>query len=69
MKFIVIEIQTNSDGTVGNIVSAHDTQEQAESQYHSILAAAAISELPAHAAALLTSEGYCIEYRCYRHGE
>lgn len=69
MKFIVIEIQTNSDGTVGNIVQAFDTQEQAESTYHSILASAAISKLPVHAAALMTNEGYCMEYRCYKHGD
>ena len=67
MKFIVIEIQTNSDGTVGNIVQSFDTQEQAESVYHSILASAAISQLPEHAAAIMTSEGYCMESRCYHH--
>ena len=67
MKFIVIELQTNGDGTVGNLVTAHDTRNEAESAYHSVLAAAAISALPRHAAVLLTSEGTLIDSRCYEH--
>lgn len=69
MKYIVIEIQTNADGTVGNIVQAFDSQDQAESAYHGVLASAAVSRLPKHAAVIMTDEGYCMEYRCYHHGE
>lgn len=67
MKYVVIELQTNSDGTVGNLVTAHDTRNAAESAYHSVLAAAAISALPKHAAVLLTSEGTLLDSRCYEH--
>lgn len=67
MKYIVIELQTSGD-SVADIVTAFDSQDAAESQYHSVLAAAAISQLDCHAAALMTSEGYCMEYRCYHHG-
>lgn len=65
MKYIVLELQTNSDGTVGNIVYAYDTQPEAESKYHAVLSAAAISGLPAHAALLVTSLGTVLESRCY----
>ena len=68
MKYIVIELQTNEDGSVGNIVSTYDTMEQAESKYHTILAAAAVSQVPDHAATLLTSEGYTLDSKCYTHG-
>lgn len=67
MKYLVIEIQTNSDGTVGNIVTAHGDRNQAESAYHGILAAAAISALPQHAAVMLTSEGTYLASQCYEH--
>lgn len=67
MKHIVIELQTNEDGTVGTLVTAHETRNAAESAYHSVLAAAAISALPQHAAVLLTSEGTLIDSRCYEH--
>jgi hypothetical protein len=67
MKYVVIELQTNSDGTVGNLVTAHDTRNAAESAYHSVLAAAAVSALPKHAAVLLTSEGTLLDSRCYEH--
>jgi hypothetical protein len=43
MKYLVIEIQTNSDGTVGNLISSYDNRNEAERQYYLILAAAAIS--------------------------
>ena len=67
MKYIVIELQTDGD-SVANIVTSFDDQDAAESQYHSVLAAAAISGLDAHAATIMTNEGYCMEYRCYHHG-
>ena len=66
-KFIVLEIQTNVDGTVGNVVTAYDDRNQAESAYHSILASAAVSQLPVHAAVILTNGGYAYEHHCYEH--
>ena len=67
MKYIVIELQTNSDGTVGNIVTAYDSRDEAESHYHTVLAAAALSTLPTHAAVLMASDGGYIDAKCYRH--
>lgn len=66
-KYILIELQTNKDGTVGNIVTAYDNLDQAESAWHSVLAAAAISTLPVHAAVLLNNSGEVVESRHYEH--
>lgn len=67
--YIVMEIQTNSDGTVGTLVNAYDSREQAESSYHTILAAAALSSCPCHAAVLLTEQGLILANGYYEHGE
>lgn len=65
MKFLAIEIQTYEDGTVGNLVYAYDELNQAESKYHAILSAAALSELPMHAAVLLRSDGASLSSKFY----
>ena len=73
MQYYIIEIQQNAAGEFGHIVHwAYDTDPtkarlKAESKYHEVLAAAAISELPQHSASLLTSDGRCIMNQCYRH--
>lgn len=66
-KYIVIEIQTMADGTVANVTTAYDSQNAAESAYHTILAAAAVSELPCHAAIVVSSEGFPLMHQCYKH--
>lgn len=66
-KYIVMELQTNVDGTVGNIVTSHDTLDEAYSKYHYILAAAAVSTLPSHAAVLLNGDGDMVNHYCFRH--
>lgn len=68
-KYIVIELQTAADGSVGNIVTACDDRRDADAKYHTILAAAAKSGLPAHAAVLMTSQGYALRNECYTNGE
>lgn len=67
MKHVVLEIQTNPDGTVGTLVSSFDGRLEAESAYHSVLAAAAISDLPCHTAVLLTSDGEQWRAEHYEH--
>lgn len=67
MKYLVIELQTYDDGTVGNIVDAFDDELAAESKWHLVLSSAAISALPMHAATLLRSDGALIKQGCYRH--
>lgn len=68
MKYLVIELQTNADGSVANIVTTYDERNQAESAYHSILASAAVSELPCHAAMIVTNEAHVIMGNRYTHG-
>lgn len=67
MKYLVTEIQTMADGQVASLVSSFDDRLQAESAYHSILAAAAISQLPLHACMLFTNDGYLIMNANYTH--
>jgi len=69
MAFIVVEIQTAQDGSVGTLINSYDSRKNAESRYHQILAAAAISELPVHAAMLMTEHGKPIKYESYDHEE
>lgn len=66
--YLVIELQTNADGSVGNLVYKYDTLNEAEAKFHSILAAAAVSSLPVHAAVMLTNSGVMVKSEFYRHG-
>lgn len=68
-KYVVLEIQTLSNGQVACLATPHDSQMQAESSYHSVLAAAALSDLPRHAAVLMTSDGSVQMSQYYEHGE
>lgn len=72
-QYYIIEIQKYANGEFGHIVHfAYDENPttarlKAESKYHQVLAAAAISELPQHSATLLTSDGRCVMNQCYKH--
>ena len=65
--FIVIELQKSAEGVVSNIVTEHATLAEAESKYHSILAAAAVSEISVHSAVLVSEEGFPVKNQCYKH--
>lgn len=65
--YIILELQTNIDGTVGALINAYENQNEAESNYHKVLMSAAISNLPRHTAFMLTDDGYVIKSECYRH--
>lgn len=67
MKYVVIEMQTNADGTLGNFVWAFDDYNQAASKYHSVLAAAAISNLPVHSCAMMSNYGELEDVKVYEH--
>lgn len=67
MAFIVVELQKNTDGSFGNIVKPFETQMEAESNYHAVLASAAISAIPVHSAVLLSEEGFPLMHQCYKH--
>lgn len=68
-KYIVIELQTMTDGSVGNLVYSFDTEDEAWSKYFAVLSSAATSKLPRHAATLLQSDGYQVAYREFTHKE
>lgn len=65
--YIVIELQKNAEGVVSNLVTSHNTLAEAESKYHFILAAAAVSEIPVHSAIIVSEEGFPVKHQCYKH--
>ena len=67
MKYIVIEIQTYADKTVGFLTFDFTEKAQAESKYHAVLSAAAVSGLPRHAAIMIDNTGRPLERQCYTH--
>ena len=64
--FIVIELQKNEE-QVTNLVTTHATAYEAESKYHQILSAAAISEIGTHSAIMLTDTGEYLKSEHYTH--
>lgn len=67
--YVVIELQTNEDGTLGNLVYKYDTLREAENKYHLIMASAALSNLPAHAAVILSNIGQLLATDYYTNDE
>lgn len=67
--FIVLEIQKTSETEVANLVSTHTNRNEAESKFHQVLSAAAISNIPKHSAVLLTDDGVCIKRESFVHEE
>lgn len=65
--YIILEIQTNPDGTIGSLVNSYADRNEAESKYHTVLASAAISNLPKHTAFMLTDDGSVMRRECYEH--
>ena len=72
-QFYVVEIQQYTNGEYGHIVHyAFDADPdkarlKGEAKYHEVLAAAAVSELPTHAAIMFSTEGFPIMNQCYKH--
>jgi hypothetical protein len=66
-KYLVTEIQRFENGAIQNPTYAFDDRNKAEAKFHSILASAAVSELPVHSAMIFTDEGFTIDSKCYKH--
>ena len=66
--YFIVEIQGLADGSFSHLVTTAATRNAAESEYHRILAAAAVSELPLHSALVFTGEGTPVLHQCYAHG-
>lgn len=60
--YIVMEIQNDA-----TLVNAYSSRDEAEAKYHTILAAAAVSNVKVHSAVMITSEGYYVKSECYKH--
>lgn len=67
--YIILEIQKNANGTVGELVFKKPTIEEAQSQFHTVMAAAAVSQCPAHSAVLLDDEGGVLRSECFTHSQ
>ena len=67
IKYLVTEIQTFEGGAISTPSYAYENRNSAESKYHAILSAAAVSALPCHAAVLMTNEGQILDHGMYRH--
>lgn len=66
--FIVLELQY-VNGTTSVLSNVYNVRETAEQKYHSILAAAAVSDIEIHSAVLLTHEGNLIKKDSYFHSQ
>ena len=65
--FYVIELQTNADGTCGNIVVAEPDKKAAELLYLTKRGAAAASSVLTHTVVWMDSVGNTIEKKSYIH--
>ena len=67
MRYLVLEIQAGD--TISVLVNDFDELSRAENKYHTILAYAAISEVPIHSALLMTEEGIVNQQYTYKHSK
>lgn len=65
--YIVIELQGDGEGHVANIVTAHETLAEAQSKYFTILASAAVSNVPVHSATILNETGMSLANQSFGH--
>lgn len=65
--YYIIELQTNADGTAGNIVKTAEDMNNALSTYYGILQFAATSSVYIHTAVVFDEEGRLIAQKCFRH--
>ena len=67
MKYYVIEIQTNADGTSGNLVFSYAERADAEEKFHQTAAVAAKSTVLVHTVVMMTREGAFVKNESYTH--
>ena len=65
--FVVIEIQASDE--VATLVNSYEDRNAAESKYHTVLGAAAVSNVPIHSAVLMTDTGKTLKAEHYEHKE
>ena len=67
MKYYVIELQTNADGTSGNIVTAYADHDTAEAAFLTKKIAALQSSVLVHTIVWLDNKGKLIDSKAYIH--
>lgn len=71
MRYIILELQSNADGSVtfpsDPREKVYADKDKAESEYHKILQYAAVSASPLKGCMLLTSEGEVLRAEFYEH--
>lgn len=69
-NWIVMEIQHYANGTSAIIPPiAYEDRNQAEAKYHTVLAAAAVSDIFEHVCTMLDREGRTVMQKAYQHGQ
>lgn len=72
-QYYIVEIQQYANGEYGHQVHFAFDEDQSkarlkgESKYYEVLSAAAVSNLPSHAAIMFSTEGFPIMNQCYKH--
>lgn len=65
--YIVVETQTTNGVTSVAPPASYRDMNEAQAKYHSVLAAAAVSNVETHACILFDETGYPIMHDCYEH--
>ena len=65
--YFIVEIQGFADGSFSHLVTTAAARNAAEAEYHRILAAAAVSEIPLHSALIFSGDGTPVLHQCYAH--
>ena len=63
--FVVLELQKGD--TLVALTTTHESREEAEQKYHTVLSFASVSNVPIHSAVMLTEEGFYIKSESYKH--
>ena len=66
--YIVLEIQAQED-TAATLTNVYTDKKDAENKYHTVLAAAALSNIPVHSAIMMNELGFVIKSEYYKHTE
>lgn len=65
--FLIVEIQTQEDGSFAHLEQTAATYEEAMSKWHGVLQFAAVSNIPIHSCSVINSTGIQIATTNYRH--
>lgn len=63
--YTTLENQVRNDGSKGLLYDHYDNLNAALAKYYTVCAAAAVSEIPYHAAAIMRDDGVIIEGRVF----